>query len=316
MKNVSCFGTGVIGCGWATNFLLAGLKPTLYDIDEDKLNTAKAQIENNMCFLVGENVITQAQYEVYMGNLSCTSDPEEALREADFIQENGPENLDIKRKIVKTIETYARPDAIIASSTSGLLITDIAADAEHPERFLGGHPYNPVHLIPLVELTRGEKTDPKVLERALAFYKSVKKEPILLRKEALGFISNRIQVALYREAVDLVCRGVCTLEEVDRAVCYGPGLRFGLMGPNAIFQLGGGAHGISGLLHHIGATVPLWWKDMARWTDWPEGWHESVQAQMNEAMAMREEAHGRTNEGMAAFRDKGLVMLLKYHGKL
>jgi len=316
MKYVTCFGTGVIGCGWATNFLMAGLRPTLFDIDEGKLDTAKKQIELNLSFLLKEQVIAPERYKACVNNVVYTTSPEVALKDAELVQENGPENLEIKQKIAEAIETYARPDAIIASSTSGLLISDIAAKAKHPERFVGAHPYNPVHLIPLVELTRGEKTDPNVLAAALAFYKSIKKEPVLLRKEALGFISNRIQMALYREAVDLVCRGVCSMDEIERAVCYGPGLRYGLMGPNTIFQLGGGAHGVSGLLRHVGATIPLWWKDMARWTDWPEGWIDGVQEKMDEALALREEAHGRTNEEVTAFRDTGLIMLLKYHGKL
>ena len=316
MKKVTCFGTGVIGCGWATNFLMAGLSPILYDIDESKLDTAKKEIAHNLSFLLQAGVLTPDQYETGLERVVYTTDPALALKDADLIQENGPENLSIKQSIAGTIETHARPDAIIASSTSGLLISDISAKAKHPERFVGAHPYNPVHLIPLVELTRGDKTDPNVLEDALSFYKSIKKEPIVLRKEALGFISNRIQMALYREAVDLVCRGVCSMDEIDRAVCYGPGLRYALMGPNTIYQLGGGVHGISGLLHHVGATIPLWWKDMALWTDWPEGWIDNVQSMMNEALALREQAHGRTNEEITQFRDKGLVMLLQYHGKL
>lgn len=316
MKKITCFGTGVIGCGWATNFLMAGLQPILYDIDKSKLDEAKKEIEHNLRFLLESKVLTPEQYEAGLEAIIYTTNPQTALQEADLIQENGPENLSVKQSIVETIEAFAPPGAIIASSTSGLLISDIAAKAKHPERFVGAHPYNPVHLIPLVELTRGEQTDQQHLDNALSFYKSIKKEPIVLRKEALGFISNRIQMALYREAVDLVCRGVCSMDEIDRAVCYGPGLRYALMGPNTIYQLGGGAHGISGLLHHVGATIPLWWKDMARWTDWPDGWLESVQGRMNEALALREETHGRTNEEITQFRDEGLILLLKYHGKI
>lgn len=316
MKKATCFGSGVIGSGWATTFLLAGLKTTVYDLDQEKLDSAKSSIENNLKYLEKEKVLTREKYEQCINNLVITCNCEEAVRDADLIQENGPENINIKISIINQIEKDCRKDAIIASSTSGLLVSDIAANAKYPERIIGAHPYNPVHLIPLIELSKGDKTSDDYLDKAISFYKAIKKEPIVLKKEALGFISNRLQVALYREAVDLVQRGVCTMEEVDRAVCYGPGLRYALMGPNMIFQLGGGKHGLVGTLTHIGKTVPLWWKNMASWTEWPEGYIEKSQEMMNEAMAMRPIEHGRTSEEIAEFRDKGLIKLLQYHDKL
>lgn len=315
-NNICCYGSGLIGTGWATNYLMAGLKVSLYDVSDDLFELAEKRIRDNFAFLVSEDVYSKDQVEGFMKNFTMTSDPAKALADADFVQENGPENLEIKQKIVETIEANCRPDVIVASSTSGLLISDIAAKAKNPERFMGGHPYNPVFLIPLVELTKSDKTDATLLQQAYDFYMEIGKEPIILQKEALGFISNRLQAAIHRESMDLMNRGVCSMEEIDRAMCYGPGLRWGLIGHNTVSQLAGGVHGIGGATKHMGPSMALWWKDMADWKDFPEGMVEKLQPMMDEAMAKRDERHGRTNEEIIAFRDKGLVMLLKYHGKL
>lgn len=319
IKNVTCYGTGLIGSAWVTNFLMAGgLNITAYDLDQDKLDAARASILSQLGFLVEEGIMTQEERDARIGSVHFTTDPQEALRDADFIQENGPENLALKQEIIANIEKYCRPDAIIASSTSGLLISDISAKAAHPERIVGGHPYNPVHLIPLVEMTKCDKTDPEVLQTVYDFYKTLKKEPVILQKEAKGFICNRLQVAILREATDLVNRGVCSIDEVDRALCYGPGLRFALMGPHAIFQLTGGAYGIAGALKHIGVAMPAWLEDMASWTEFPGIYQDPalIQKMTNEALALRTEEQGRDTAGLMRFRDKGLVTLLKYHGKL
>jgi len=314
-KNITCYGSGLIGTGWATNFLMQGLKVTLYDISEELFPLATERILSNLNFLMNEGVYTPAQVAGFMAAFSTTSDPAAALKYADFVQENGPENLELKRKIVETIEVYARPDAVIASSTSGLNISDIVANAKHPERFVGGHPYNPVFLIPLVELTLGQKTDPRVLDRALAFYKGLQKEPVVLRQEAPGFIANRLQAAIVREAADLVLRGVCTVEEVDKAMLFGPGLRWGLLGPLTVNELAGGKLGISGAIRHMGVTMTKWFEDMGSWTAFPDAYVENIQDWMDAALANRDPRHGRTSEEITAFRDKGLVTLLKYHNK-
>ncbi|MDL2219631.1 3-hydroxyacyl-CoA dehydrogenase family protein [Ruminococcaceae bacterium OttesenSCG-928-O06] len=316
IKNTTCYGAGLIGTGWATNFLQKGLKVVMYDISDDLFAQAEERIRHNLDFLAEEGIYTKAEVDGFMANYSATSDPAAALKDADFIQENGPENLELKQQIIETIETYAKPDAVIASSTSGLNISDIAAKAKHPERIVGGHPYNPVFLIPLVELTAGPKTDPAVLDAAVEFYRFVQKEPVVLKKEAPGFISNRLQAAVIREAADLVDRGVCTVEEVDKALLFGPGLRYGLLGQVTISNLAGGTHGISGAMQHMGTTMTKWYEDMATWTSFPETWLATVQQGVDEAIANRPPSQGNTVEGVMRFRDKGLVMLLKYHEKL
>ncbi|MEG1577280.1 MAG: 3-hydroxyacyl-CoA dehydrogenase family protein [Oscillospiraceae bacterium] len=317
-KKIVCYGSGLIGSSWATNFLMAGLDVTLFDIDDARLEAAKTLINQNFAFLVEQDILKQADCATMLTRLNCTTDAATAVKGAYLIQENGPENIALKQTIAATIEANCPADAIIASSTSGLLISDIAAKATHPERFIGAHPYNPVHLIPLVEMTKGEHTDPNVLQEAYDFYKSIKKEPIILRKEAPGFISNRLQVALFREAADLVDRGVCTIDEVDRAVCYGPGLRLGIIGGHTIFNLAAGPYGIKGALKHLGPAIPVWLADMASWTEWPALYQDldKIQAMTDEALALRSPEQGRTISEVADFRDKGLVTLLKFHGKL
>ena len=314
-KNITCYGSGLIGTGWATNFLMQGCKVTLYDISEDLFPLARERIESNLKFLMDEGVFTQAQVDTFLAAFSTTTNPETALKDADFIQENGPENLELKQNIVETIEAYAKPDAVIASSTSGLNISDITACARHPERFVGGHPYNPVFLIPLVELTLGVKTDPQVLEQVLTFYKELQKEPVVLRKEAPGFIANRLQAAIIREAADLVLRGVCTVEEVDKAMLFGPGLRWGLLGPLTVSELAGGKLGIGGATRHMGVTMTKWYEDMGSWTVFPDAYVENIQGWMDASIANRDPRHGRSSEEIITFRDKGLVTLLKYHNK-
>jgi len=316
IKKVACIGAGLIGASWALSFAVKGYEVKVFDINEGQLESAKAQIAKNLGFLVSRKVLTHEGAIKSQQLITYTTNLTEAVCEVQFIQESGPEKYEIKQEILATIEASTAPDTIFASSTSGLLISEIAKNAKYPERCLGAHPYNPVHLIPLVEITKGAKTSQEVVDCTFAFYQSLGKEPIILQKEALGFIANRLQVALYREAVDLVVRGVCSVEDVDKAALYGPGLRFGILGPNMIFQLGGGAHGISGLLTHLGASVEMWWADMADWKKWPAGWNEMSQAGVNREMANRPLEFGNTTEEIARFRDEMLVELLKLHKKL
>ena len=160
----------------------------MYDLTDEKLNLAKKRIHESLLSLMKNDVITESEIEEIENRIYYTTSMEEAVRNVQFITESGPENYDIKKDMAKQMEQYASPQAIIASSTSGLLVSEIASVAEHPERFIGAHPYNPPHLIPLVELTKGEKTTPEVLETAKSFYQMIGKEPVVLQKEALGFI--------------------------------------------------------------------------------------------------------------------------------
>ncbi|NPU84420.1 MAG: 3-hydroxyacyl-CoA dehydrogenase family protein [Syntrophaceae bacterium] len=309
-------GGGVIGSSWATNFLWRGLPVNVYDVGEDCLKTARERVGANLDYLVGKGLLPPGKRDEALKRAVYTTDIAEALRDVRFIQEAAPEKYEVKQALLAEVDRYAPADAVFASSTSGLLISEIARDSAHPERCVGAHPYNPAHLIPLVEIGKGEKTSEETVRKACDFYKSLGKDPIVLQKEAFGFIANRLAVALYREAVDLVVRGVCTLEDVDKAVCLGPGLRYALMGPNLGYHLSGGVHGIRGVLTHIGPTVEWWWEDMAAWHRWPAGWTEQAQAGVLEAMANRDPATGRTPEEINRWRDDGLLLILKYLNKI
>ncbi len=309
-------GGGMIGSSWATNFLWKGLPVHVYDVSDEALKTARARIRGNLEYLVGKGILTPDKLNVALGLAKYTTNIEEALQGVPFIQEAAFEKYETKQALLAEVDQYAPADAVVASSTSGLLITEIAKNSKHPERCLGAHPYNPPHLIPLVEIGKGEKTSEETVKKAYDFYKSLGKEPVVLRKEALGFIANRLSVALYREAVDLVMRGVCSVEDIDKAVSFGPGLRYALMGPNLIYQLGGGPYGVKGILQHIGPSVEFWWADMADWKTWPEGWGETAQKGVSEEMANRPPDQGRTNEEIVKWRDDGLIELLKFLKKI
>jgi 3-hydroxyacyl-CoA dehydrogenase len=316
IKKCACVGAGVIGYSWAVCFALNKIPTNVYDLNQDSLDLAKQRVHESLKLLIKNNVISEEESKNIESIITYTTNMEEAVKDVNFIAESGPENYDIKRQIVEEIEKYTNADTIIASSTSGLLITEIAKNAKHPERLIGAHPYNPPHLIPLVEITKGEKTDEKVVEKAKNFYTSIHKEPVVLQKEALGFICNRLQMALYREVCELVMRGVCTVEDADKAVTYGPGLRWGIMGPSLIFQLGGGKVGVDGLMKHLESSINLWLNDMADWKEFPENWGEIARQGVEEEMKNRPQETGNDEASITAYRDDMLISLLKLHKKL
>lgn len=171
--------------------------------------------------------------------LTFTSNMKEALSEADLVQENGPENPDLKIKLFAEMDDATPSDSIIASSSSGITMSVIQSGCRHPERCVIGHPFNPPHMIPLVEVVGGNKTSPEAIQQAIAFYVSIGKKPIYLRKEFPGHAANRLQAALYREVLYLIEQGVLSVEDADSAVSWGPGLRWGVMGPNLLWHIGG-----------------------------------------------------------------------------
>ena len=315
IKRVACVGGGVIGSSWAIQFAMKGLDVVLYDINDEQLAKSQAQMHKSLDALEQFKAVTPQRRQEIADRVKLTTSMEEAVKNAQFIQESGPERLEIKRSILAQVEEYASADAIYASSTSGLLVSDIAAQAAHPERCVGAHPYNPPHLIPLVELTSGDKTDPELLQLAYDFYQSIGKEAVLLRKECPGFIANRLQLALYREVQDLVMRGVCSVEDADKALVYGPGLRWAIFGHNMIMQLGNPG-GLTGMVQMLGNSGDRWLADMASWTHQPDNWAQVAQPGVDQEMANFPDHIGHTNEDCAKYRDQMLIELLKLHRKL
>ena len=321
-KKITIYGSGLIGCGWGTHFLLNAEDTEIrfFDLNEGMLQKARERIEKDLFFLKNENIGNAEQALQRLSGAVFTVNAEEALSGADLIFENCPENLELKQKIAADIERYCPQDAIIASSTSGIFPTLIAKDMAHPERLVGAHPYHPVYLLPLVELVAGEKTDPRAVERLSAFLKESGKEPVVLKKECPGYIASRLMSVLFRESAHLIHSGVATMEDIDTAFTYGPGMRYGLVGINMTLQLAGGEHGLAGTLFGgIGTSGGNWMKSFANFTEWPEDYlpfWQTCQAQMDLEMAHRDELHGRTNAEIERFRDRGLIELLKQHGKI
>ncbi|CCY47071.1 putative uncharacterized protein [Firmicutes bacterium CAG:822] len=316
IKKVACVGAGVIGYSWALYYSLKKLSVNVYDLTEEKLDLAKKRIHESLLNLMKNDVVTEDEITEIEERINYTTSMEEAVKDVQFITESGPENYEVKRQMAEEMEKYTSSETIIASSTSGLLVSEIAKNAKHPERFIGAHPYNPPHLIPLVELTKGDKTDPKVVEVAKEFYQLIDKEPVVLQKEALGFICNRIQMAVYREVCNLVMKGVCTIEDADKAVTFGPGLRWAIMGPSLVFELGGGEGHIDGLMKHLNPSISLWLHDMADFKDFPEEFPEIARKGVEEALENRPKEIGNDDASLAEYRDKMLISILKLHNKL
>lgn len=317
MKQVTCYGTGLIGSAWGAVFLRGGCDVTFYDIDQEKLDGAKAHLEDIFAFFRSSGLMNEQACSEVLTHAHFTCDAAQAVSQAEFIQENCPERIELKRKVLALIEANCAPDTIIASSTSGLLISDIAAEAVYPERVIGGHPYNPVYLMPLVEISKGDRTSDEAVARAKAFYTAMNKEPVVMNKECPGFLCNRIQMAVVREAFDLVYRGVCSVEDIDKAVTYGLGLRWGVVGPHMVLQLNGGAGGLRGVIQHLGPGASVWLKDMATWTEIPKDYVDRCgESGVTEEMAHRTPGQGQDNAELDAYMRGGILALLKYHGKI
>jgi carnitine 3-dehydrogenase len=264
VQRVAVVGTGVIGASWAAHFLAHGLDVTATDPSpgaEERLRSDVAAIWPTLTPVADGSP----------QRLTFTSDPAEAVADADFVQENGPEREDVKHELFAVLDAAARPDVVLASSSSGMLPSVIARGCpRHPERVVIGHPFNPPHLIPLVEVVPGEKTSEQTVEAALAFYTAVGKKPIRLRQELPGHVANRLQAALWQEAYSLVERGVATVADIDTAIAHGPGLRWAVLGPFANQHLSGGPGGIAHVLEHLGPPTEAWWRDLGQVTLTPE----------------------------------------------
>lgn len=321
IQHITLYGTGLIGSGWATHLLCCDVpNVTLYDLGQPQLDKARERIYHNLEFLVGEGVLTRQQARQRTEELRFTTDRQQALAQADLIFENCPENLTLKQSVMADLEAYCRPDTLISSSTSGISATEIARNMTHPERLVGAHPYHPVYLLPLVELVGGTRTDPRCIHALAEFLTGIRKEPVVLKKESPGYIASRLMSVLFRESAHIINSGIATMEDVDRAFTYGPGMRYGLMGINMTLQLAGGDSGLQGTLFSgIGTSGGNWLESHANFTQWPESYLEfwqTCQTQMDLEMSHRDKLHGRTNQEIEQFRDRGLVALLRLHGKL
>jgi 3-hydroxyacyl-CoA dehydrogenase len=247
VRRIAIVGTGVIGASWAAQYLARGFDV----VATDPAPNAEANLRKYVDEAWGELDAIGLSPGASRDRLSFTSDMKEALAQADFVQENAPERPEFKMKLFADMDAATPPDSIIASSSSGITPSVMQSKCKHPERVLVGHPFNPPHIIPLVEVVGGSKTSPEAIQQAMAFYASIGKKSIHLRKELPGHVANRLQAALYREMLYLIEQGVLSVEDTDTAVCYGPGLRWGVMGQSLQWHLGGGAGGIKHFMDHL-----------------------------------------------------------------
>ncbi|MGK3208078.1 3-hydroxyacyl-CoA dehydrogenase NAD-binding domain-containing protein [Amycolatopsis sp. MEPSY49] len=285
MTTVAVVGTGVIGASWARLFLANGLDVVATDPAPDAEERLRGALEDT-------------------DRLRFVADPGEAASVADFVQENGPEREDVKHALFAVLDEATRPDVVLASSSSGLLPSAIARGCpRHPERVVVGHPFNPPHLIPLVEVVPGRDTAPEVVDRAVAFYTSVGKRPIRLAREVPGHVANRLQAALWQEAYSLVERGIATVADIDTAIANGPGLRWAVLGPFLNQHLSGGAGGLAHVLAHLGPPTEEWWRDLGRVHLTPE-LAETLVAGVDAELA------GTDDHSLVAARDAVLHQLL------
>jgi 3-hydroxyacyl-CoA dehydrogenase len=247
VRRIAIVGTGVIGASWAAQYLARGFDVIAANPDPK----AELELRKNIDAAWKELTIIGLSPGATRDRLTFTSNMKEALSKADFVQENAPERPDFKIKLFTEIDDATPTDSIIASSSSGITMSVIQSGCKHPERCVIGHPFNPPHMIPLVEVVGGKKTSPDAIQQAMAFYASIGKKPIHLRKELPGHAANRIQTALYKEVVYLIEQGMLSVEDADAAVSWGPGLRWGVMGPSLLWHLGGGEGGIRHFMEHL-----------------------------------------------------------------
>jgi 3-hydroxyacyl-CoA dehydrogenase len=247
VRRIAIIGTGVIGASWAAQYLARGFDVIATNPNSD----AESKLRKNIDAAWKELTMIGLSPGATRDRLTFTSDMKEALSEADFVQENAPERPDFKIKLFADIDDVTPSDSIIASSSSGITMSVIQSDCKHPERCVIGHPFNPPHMIPLIEVVGGNKTSPEAIQQAMAFYAAIGKKPINLRKELPGHAANRLQAALYREVVYLIEQGILSVEDADAAVSWGPGLRWGVMGPSLLWHLGGGEGGIRHFMEHL-----------------------------------------------------------------
>jgi carnitine 3-dehydrogenase len=298
VSRIAIVGTGTIGASWAAQYLARGFDVIATDPAPGAEEKLRSYVDASWDALTTLGLSPGASRD----RLGFTSDMREALADADFVQENAPERPEFKVKLFAEIDDATPAEAIIASSSSGITMSVIQAECKRPERTVIGHPFNPPHVIPLVEVVGGAKTSPDTIQDAISFYASIGKRPIHLKKELPGHVANRLQAALYREVAYLIGEGVLDVADSDDAVSWGPGLRWGVMGPNLLWHLGGGEGGIDHFIDTLMDPLVTMWTSLGN----PEMTPELKRTIVDGVL---QEADGRSVDELAADRDAMLLAL-------
>src|SRR5438270_4988195 len=301
IRRVAIIGTGVIGASWAALFLAKGLEVIATDIAPDAETSLRRFVKAAWPALERLGLAPGAS----QSHLTFAHDMPAAVKSADFVQENGPERIDFKQKLYRQLDELLSADVIIASSSSGLTMSPIQSDCPlHPERCVIGHPFNPPHLVPLVEIVGGDKTSEATIRRATEFYDGLGKQTVRLRKEVPGHVANRLLAALAREVYYLVAEGVVSAADVDTALCWGPGLRWGIMGNMMLNHLGGGQGGIEHFFQQFTGPLTAWWKVLGSPQLTPELQRKLIDG-------VHAEVGSRSVDELAAARDEVLLGLFE-----
>ncbi|OMI85887.1 3-hydroxybutyryl-CoA dehydrogenase [Streptomyces sp. M1013] len=305
VRRVACVGAGVIGGGWVAHFLARGYDVTAWDPAPDASRKLRRLVDAAWPTLTLLGLADGASTD----RLTVADTLEQAVADADFVQESAPEKLDLKRDLLARLDAATPPGVVIASSTSGYPMTDMQTAAADPTRLVVGHPFNPPYLIPLVEVVGGERTDPAAVAWAARFYEVAGKSVITMDNEVPGFIANRLQEALWREALHMVANGEATVRDIDLSITEGPGLRWAVMGPMLTFALAGGEGGMAHMLDHFGPSLKSPWTRLAA-PELDKELYDAVVAGCDEA------ADGRSLADLVAERDRGVVQVLRATGRL
>jgi carnitine 3-dehydrogenase len=303
VRRVACIGAGVIGGGWAAHFLARGYDVVAWDPAPDGAARLRELVATAWPALEALGLAAGAS----QGRLSVAPTLEAAVQDAVFVQESAPERLELKRELLAAIDRAAPREAVIGSSTSGFAMTAMQPDAPGAARMVVGHPFNPPYLIPLVEVVGGARTDPAAMAWAAAFYRAAGKYALELQRELPGFIANRLQDAMWREALHMVAAGEASVEQIDAAITTGPGLRWPIMGPCLTFHLAGGPGGMAHMLDHFGPALEEPWTRLQA-----PPLTRQLRDRMVEGCAA--EAAGRSVEDLVRLRDAKLVAILKALG--
>jgi 3-hydroxyacyl-CoA dehydrogenase len=258
VSSAAVIGTGVIGASWAVCLLARGLEVTAWDPAPGAEQRLREQVARQWAGAAALGLADGASPQ----RLRWCATLEEAVADVGFVQESGPERVELKRTLFAALDAATPGATILASSSSGIPASQFQDACRHPQRVLIGHPFNPPHLIPLVEVVGGGRTSPRCVQQAMAFYRAMGKRPIAIRRELPGFVTNRLQAALWREAYGLVQAGVATVQDIDTAIANGPGLRWALLGPFATQALSGGPGGMAHLLEHLGPSMDGYWQSL------------------------------------------------------
>ena len=298
---VAVVGVGLTGASWAALFAAYGWQVRTYDRDPQRMATGLVRAGEHVRFLMDHDLVDRERAAAGLRTLQPCRELSEAVEEASFVQEAVYESYEAKEAVFGAIDRLAPRHALILTSSSGLSISRIQAAVRFPDRCLAGHPYNPPHLIPLVEIAPGGQTAPQAVEAARRFYEGVGKAPVVLGREVPGYLANRMSAALWREAINLVLDGVASVADVDRAIRLGPGLRWAAMGPHLLYHLGGGEGGIRYHIEHLRAAKEAMWQDMDDWRTMPSATAEVLEAGLPELDQI---------EAFARARDEALARLI------